>query len=198
MSEQVLVVPSRTIDFQGVNRHVQQFSSLVTAYGQFMDRDAAEKNVDYKQVIPYVVMRCGNLIMSYIRGSKGSEKRLTDCRSIGIGGHTNPWGYPPMPLTSFVHSTDREVEEEVMIDTKHRGHAAAMLNDDSTPVGRVHLGIVFLWNLNMPRVRSREVGKVQDIKWSTADVLLNSMGRLESWTRLILEDNLTEELCSEY
>jgi predicted NUDIX family phosphoesterase len=165
---------------------------MLTAFGQFMDRDKAEKNVDWKQVIPYVVMRCGDKVMSYVRGSQGNEKRLTDCRSVGIGGHVNPWGPNPLPLTSFVQSVDREVEEEVLIDTKHRGQAVALLNDDSTAVGRVHLGVVFLWHLNMPRVKSREAGKVQDIQWAKVPVLLNSMGRLESWTRIVLERDILD------
>jgi predicted NUDIX family phosphoesterase len=193
MSERVLVVSAELITFQGMNQNYRRVDSLIHDHGKFMDRDAAEKCWAYKQVIPYVVMTCGDRIMSYVRGKAGGEARLHDLRSIGIGGHVNPFmKNEDSPLTAFTLSTDREVEEEVMITTiQHRGHAIALLNDDSTPVGRVHLGVVFHWQLREPKVEAREVGKITDIQWDPARVLLQM--ELEPWSRIVLEGCALQE-----
>jgi predicted NUDIX family phosphoesterase len=191
MSERVLVVNTELITFQGLDQNYRRIGNLFHDHGQFMDRDEAEKCEAYKQVIPYVVMTCGDRIMSYVRGKAGGEARLHAFRSIGIGGHVNPFmGNEHAPLIAFTHSTDREVEEEIKIMTSHGGHAIALLNDDSTPVGRVHLGVVFHWRLNEPRVEARETGKIKDIQWDPARVLLQ-MG-LETWSRIVLDSNVLE------
>jgi len=193
MGERVLVIPAELVKFQGVDPNFRKFGNLIHTSGRFMDRDAAEQCEAYKQVIPYIVMACGDRIMNYARGKAGGEARLHAFRSIGIGGHVNPWmDREDAPLIAFTHSTDREVEEEVAIQTTHRGHAVALLNDNSTPVGRVHVGVVFLWRLNQPRVTTREHSKIVDIQWSTPVELL-ALG-LETWTRIVLEGGVLE-LC---
>lgn len=193
MNERVLVVPAELITFQGLNANYRQTAHLIHDHGRFLDRDAAEKDEHFKQVIPYIVMTCGDKVMHYCRGKGGNEDRLKGFRSIGIGGHVNPFmGNEQAPVCSFTNATDREVEEEVAVKSSHRGHAIALLNDNSTPVGRVHLGVVFQWWLNLPRVETREKSKIVDIQWSTPAELLR-LG-LETWTRIVLEGGVLQ-LC---
>jgi predicted NUDIX family phosphoesterase len=184
-NERVLVVPTELITFQGLSKNYRQLGNLFHDHGKFMDRNAAEKDEHFRQVIPYVCMTFGDKIMNYTRGGQGTESRLHNFRSIGIGGHVNPFhGVEDYPITAFTHDIDREVEEEVFVDAAHRGHSVALLSDNSTAVNRVHLGVVFHWWLSAPRVRSREGGKIVDVQWMTAKELL-SLG-LESWSRLVL------------
>ena len=50
----------------------------------------------------------------------------------------------------------RELEEEVEIQSPGRISRLGLINDDSNPVGRVHLGVVHLYDLDQPRITPRE------------------------------------------
>ena len=98
-------------------------------------------------------------MLHYVRGKKAGEQRLVAKGSIGIGGHMSE-----DPTNRCWHSdeeayragVEREVNEEIKIDTPFEDRIVALLNDDSTEVGRVHLGIVHVFKLNEPKVEKRE------------------------------------------
>ncbi len=50
----------------------------------------------------------------------------------------------------------RELDEEVVIDTPYTETIVGLINDDETPVGQVHLGVVHLCDVEQPNVRPRE------------------------------------------
>src|SRR5207245_7179115 len=107
----------------------------------FRPRAEVETDPSYKQIIPYVVLRSGNLVFHYTRGQKGSEARLRALRSLGVGGHISEvdvslFGDP------YRSGLAREVAEEVHLDSPYTERCVGLINDDRTPVGRVHLGIV--------------------------------------------------------
>jgi predicted NUDIX family phosphoesterase len=135
-------------------------------------------------------MTCGGKYLSYVRGRRAGESRLVGLRSIGIGGHINPGD--DMPLFSadlrgaYAAAVAREVAEEVCVEARHTDHVAALLNDDSTEVGRVHLGIVHLWVLETPDVTKREQMITQMGFLSPAE-LEQVRDTLETWSRLCLE-----------
>jgi len=103
-----------------------------------------------------VVLRAGDRIFHYRRGKKGTEQRLHALRSIGVGGHINP---VDGPLFDGVYSAAlvRELNEEVELPPgPPRLEPLGLINDDSTPVGQVHLGVVHVLHLDAPNVRPRE------------------------------------------
>jgi predicted NUDIX family phosphoesterase len=61
------------------------------------------------------------------------------------------------------------------------------LNDDSNPVGQVHLGVVHLVELESDEVFSRE-DALTDLSWATLGELKSDLfERLETWSQLCVE-----------
>ncbi len=197
VGERVLVVPSKEIRFTGVSQaDLRKLHDIISAHGRFMDRDVAEKDEAWRQIISYVVFTCDGKVMSYRRGKGSNETRLRELRSIGIGGHVNPVpGHEEAVLTAITLGREHELDEEVSIYTRVvSDKLVALLADNNTPVGRVHLGMIYHYVLTNPIVKSREPDKIQDIRWDAAGLLLDMHGAgdcvLESWSRILLEANL--------
>jgi predicted NUDIX family phosphoesterase len=157
-----------------------------------MPRSQVETDPSYKQLIPYVIMSCQGKYLSYVRGSRAGEKRLVGNRSIGIGGHINPADDVSLlgVFETYLEAVEREVAEEVNVETKHSDRIAALLNDDSNEVGTVHLGIVHHWRLDEPRV-SRKEQMITQMSFMTQGELEAVRDTMETWSALCL-DGLAE------
>jgi len=132
----------------------------------FMDRGAAEEDPSHKQLIPYCIFKCGDRVLYYTRGKAGGENRLHSKISVGVGGHINPVD---------------------MIQGDYEMRVVGLLNDDSNPVGQVHLGVVHLVELENEQVSSRE-DALTDLSWATLSELKRELfERLETWSQLCVE-----------
>lgn len=194
--EQVLVVERRVLEqagmFQGLVFDVQRYLDKLFVPGvpRFMPRPQAEANSNYKQIIPYVIISCDGKYLSYVRGKRAGEARLTGLRSIGIGGHINPIDADNSSLFAYLYenylaAVQREVAEEVSVETGHSDKIVALLNDDSTEVGSVHLGIVHHWILDSPNISRREQVITQMTFMSPAE-LRKVKESMETWSQLCL------------
>ena len=195
--EQVLVVERKVLEqagmFQGLVFDVQRYLDkfFVPGVPRFMARPQAEADPSYKQLIPYVIMSCDGKYLSYVRGRRAGEARLTGLRSIGIGGHINPVDADNSSLFAYLYenylaAVQREVAEEVSVEAGHSDKIVALLNDDSTEVGSVHLGIVHHWILDSPNVSRKEQVITQMAFMSPAD-LHKVKDFMETWSQLCLE-----------
>src|SRR5262245_54508997 len=163
-NENVLVVRRRLFDelgsFQGLNFAPQPFLDAMLARGNnyFLARATAENDPTHKQIIPYAILACGNRVLHYVRGKKAGEQRLVAKGSIGIGGHLNDADESLFAWDEEAYraGVEREVNEEVIIETPFEDRIVALLNDDSTEVGRVHLGVVHIFRLREEKVQKRE------------------------------------------
>ena len=194
--EQVLVVERKVLEqagmFQGLVFDVRRYLDKLFVPGvpRFMPRPQAEADPGYKQIIPYVIMSCDGKYHSYVRGRRAGEARLTGLRSIGIGGHINP-ADNEVPLFDkdfrkmYEIAVEREVAEEVSVEAGHTDKIVALLNDDSTEVGSVHLGIVHHWVLDSPNVSRREQVITQMTFMSPAE-LCKVKDSMETWSQLCL------------
>ncbi len=198
--EHVLVVERKVLDevgtFQGLTFDVERYLTRFFRAGvpRFILRSKAESDPAYKQLIPYVLMVHGDKTLSYVRGKRSGEGRLHGSRSIGIGGHINP--VDDMPLFSddfretYRAAVQREVAEEVDVQGPHSDRIVALLNDDSTAVGQVHLGIVHFWKLETPTVAKREQ-VITQLAFMNLRELQDVRDTLETWSQLCL-DHLPE------
>ncbi len=193
--EQVLVVERSVFErvgvFHGLSLEVERYLSAFFAPGvpRFIPRRAAETDPSFKQIIPYVILACDGKILSYVRGKKAGETRLIDRRSIGIGGHINP--IDDLPLfgdlrDAYGAAVEREVGEEIDVRAKHTDRVVALLNDDTTEVGRVHLGVVHSWTLSSPEVSKREQ-MVTQLAFLSVDELHAVRNTLETWSQFCLD-----------
>ena len=148
--ENVLVVRRSLFDqlgsFHGLNFEPQRYLDAILARGNnyFLARATAETDPTHKQIIPYALLACGDRVLHYVRGKKAGEQRLVAKGSIGIGGHMNDEDESLFAWDEQAYraGVEREVNEEVEIGTPFEDRIVALLNDDTTEVGRVHLGVV--------------------------------------------------------
>lgn len=193
MDSSVLVVACKTVDrigaFQGYITDPQTYLSVILdpQNNFFEPRSKAEKDIHHKQLIPYVVLRYRDSIFSYVRGKRSSESRLVAMRSIGVGGHIEPADLNlfTSDREMYLEAARREVNEEVELESSYIEHMSALINDDSTDVGKVHLGIMHIWDLAEPKVRKRE-GIITQSGFLTLDELDSRREELEAWSQIAL------------
>ena len=196
--EQILVIRRTHFDqlgsFQGLCHEVDRYlkSFLLKENNFFVARSSAEEDPSLKQLIPYAVFRHAGKILHYTRGSKSGEKRLVAKCSIGIGGHINDTDESLFSFdqSAYHHAVEREIREELQIAGKFTERAVALINDDSTEVGKVHLGIVHLVDLETPDVRAGEKA-IAELGFATREELLARRDSLETWSQIAL-DGLAE------
>jgi predicted NUDIX family phosphoesterase len=107
----------------------------------YIDRDIAENDLNYKQVIPYCIFTKNDQLFVYQRSKHGSENRLHDLWSVGVGGHVNPCD--GNNIETIGNACKREIEEEVQFSDPHSVRLVGVINDDSSTVNAVHFGVVF-------------------------------------------------------
>ncbi|HIF39965.1 MAG TPA: hypothetical protein EYQ74_02545 [Planctomycetes bacterium] len=191
----------------------EAFAACVREHGFFVEREYAERTPALKQVIPYsLVVRQGAAgspeVLCLRRTKAGGEARLHDKLSIGVGGHINPVDMqvatagPDSDSPTQGHSQERDgsdpiaaatrrevAEEELSIEGPYTVHRVGLLNDDSNPVGAVHVGLVQVIAVNGP-VAIREVDQLEGSFVSVAELRrLDSTGaNFETWSSLLLTE----------
>jgi predicted NUDIX family phosphoesterase len=177
-------------DFHGLNFEPEKYLQAILSRGNnfFLPRAQAENDPTHKQIIPYVLLAHGGKVLHYVRGKKAGEQRLVAKGSIGIGGHMNESDESLFALDEAAYraGVEREVNEEVKIDSPFDDRIVALLNDDTTEVGQVHLGIVHLFRLAEPKVEKREA-MITNLAFLGPDELLARRESLETWSQLCLD-----------
>jgi predicted NUDIX family phosphoesterase len=193
-TENVLVIKRSLFDelgaFQGLNFEPEKYLNAILSRGSnfFIPRPEAERNPGYKQIIPYALIVFQDTILHYVRGKKAGEQRLIAKGSIGIGGHMNETDESlfAMDEQAYRAGVEREVNEEIKIDTPFEDQIVALLNDDSTEVGRVHLGIVHIFELREPKVQKREA-MITGLTFLTKEELLARRETMETWSQICVD-----------
>lgn len=192
-TERVLVVPTALFHrlgyFQGFCGEVDRYLAelLSPRHVSYRPRDQVEADPSFKQLIPYVILRHVDdrrhqSVFQYTRGTGQGEGRLHRKYSVGIGGHISAidrdceGGENP-----YQEGMRRELEEEVTIDAPYSARCVGMINDDQTEVGRVHLGVVYLFDVQRPAVRPREPEIIQS-GFRPVEQILAEMSGFETWS----------------
>jgi predicted NUDIX family phosphoesterase len=156
------------------------FVAALERSGRYEPRDRMERDPAFKQVIPYLVLRDGPRYFLMQRTAAGRDERLHNRYSIGVGGHLNPGD------GGVLGGLRREWAEELVADFEPEFRLVALLNDDTTDVGSVHLGAVFVADAEGRAVAIRETDKLSGSFVDVAAVAAVA-DRLETWSRLIFE-----------
>jgi predicted NUDIX family phosphoesterase len=185
LNERVLVVPRAAVitgrAWRGVRtRGLAGVLDTIAREGRFEPRAEVELDPRWKQVIPYLVVRDGPRWFLMQRSRAGADARLHDLWSIGVGGHLNPGD------GDLLGGLRREWREEVEADFEPQPRLVGLLNDDTTEVGRVHLGVVFETEAGGRPVSVRETTKLTGSFVSGAEVQAVA-DRLETWSQLVFE-----------
>jgi predicted NUDIX family phosphoesterase len=126
----------------------EALEARIQRHGFFVERAYAERRPLLKQVIPYTIVQVDERVLLMQRLARGGERRLHGKLSIGVGGHINPEDHAEGESTVAAGDSPidrgarREIAEELEIRGTYDLRIAGLLNDDSNPVGAVHVGIV--------------------------------------------------------
>ncbi len=187
----VLVIPSKDVDelmpnTGFINIPIDKIKEITERNGFFVKRERAESDESIRQIIPYVVMRnLDDLYLLVRRLSSQTEKRLHGMYSIGIGGHINDHDDGETPWMKFLSGMEREMNEEVIIKNsvgwpKYLG----VIKESTTPVNRVHLGVVFEIKADIEGIREKD-----KFVWEFANLadLLSKYDLMESWSKYVVD-----------
>ena len=188
-TEQVLVVRRDDIFPDGawhgfVSENLDRHQRVIREKHDFKPRAEVENDSTYQQIIPYVVFRHGSRYFLTHRLRASSERRLRKQYSLGVGGHINPGdlraGDP------ILDGLKREWEEEVVYDGKFEARLLGFLNEDSSPVSKVHLGVVFLVDGDSPNIRIRETDKLAGELLTLEEMRMYYLA-MESWSQIVYD-----------
>ena len=183
--ELVLVVPRTSLmadpGWHGLTTDgLNGFEAIVARDGEFRPRADVEPDRRWKQVIPYLVLRDGARYFLMRRTQAGGDARLHDRWSIGVGGHLNPGD------GDLAGGLRREWREELVADFEPEFELIGLLNDDTTDVGSVHVGAVYIADAGGRAVAIRETDKLSGAFADPAAVR-EGIDRMETWSALVFE-----------
>lgn len=192
--ERVLVVARSLFDelgsFQGFSANVSHYlpSFLDPAQNYFMARDDAEDDPSHKQIIPYAIFHHNGRVLHYVRGSKSGEQRLAAKGSLGIGGHINSEDAAQASIEkdTYLTGVEREINEELILNGAYRQRTVALINDDSNDVGKVHIGVVHVFDLESDNVHPNE-SPITQLEFLDRDQLGARRDSLETWSQICFD-----------
>ncbi len=191
-TEQVLVVKREDMFPDGawhgfVTENLERHQQAIRDKHFFKPRAEVENDPTFQQIIPYVVFRHDDRYLLTHRLRASSERRLRKQYSLGVGGHINPGdlgaGDP------ILDGLKREWEEEVVYQGTFEARLLGFLNEDSSPVSKVHLGVVFVVDGDTPTITIRETDKLAG-ELLTLDEMRMYYLAMESWSQIVY-DRLT-------
>lgn len=194
--EQVLCVKREDIFPDGawhgfVTSDLERYQTVIREKHFFMPRPEVEEDPAYQQIIPYVVFHHGDRYFLTHRLRASAERRLRRQYSLGVGGHINPsdleGGGDPI-----LDGMRREWQEEVIYEGRFNAELYGLLNDESAPVSKVHLGVVFLIDGDTPNIAIRETTKLAGELLTLAEMRIYYLG-MESWSQIVY-DRLVGEI----
>lgn len=158
----------------------------------FGPRPVLEKDESFRQIIPYVVLRCGGNYLTYVRGDTGGESRLHAKISMGFGGHvdlpdmkTDENGLLDLAQT-LTYSVERELQEEIPGIRIISKDWIGLLADNTDHVGRVHVGLIGVWDIEAVPETSGE-DAIAEMTQMTPDEIVANKDRLEGWSQALAE-----------
>lgn len=148
-------------------------------------RGIAEENVNFKQPIPYVLIKRGDELYVYERLTGGGEQRLHSKLSLGLGGHMNEVLGATSMKEIIMENLKRELTEEVKI-THEKPYTLTnigIVNDDVNDVGKHHICLLYM--IELEETDDVEVLEVDQLRgyWAKIEDLKNEE-RLEEWSKI--------------
>lgn len=190
IGEQVLAVSEKVFKeagyFTGYKSKDETFYKNILENVRYIDRDDAEKDTSWKQIIPYVVINVGDKFLVMQRLPRSGEKRLHHAYTFGVGGHINP-----ADSTSEIEGEDviergmmRELNEEVWIEDLRNIKHVGYIYDESQAVSKHHLGFVYSAEAATEDVKALEPDKLKPFFVDKKELSGYIDGR-ENWAELV-------------
>ena len=167
--------------------------------GLFRKRNELEEDPSFKQIIPYAVISCkepkrngfqqSQSYYLFKRSSGQVEKRLQNLFSLGVGGHMNPVITKEHEEQYLIDELKRELFEEVRLVNDcaiEEIEFIGFINDDTIPVGRVHIGLLYNIHVSNKEVYINETDKMT-ADWIDKSNLAEFYEGMETWTKIAFD-----------
>ncbi|ADH85920.1 phosphoesterase [Desulfurivibrio alkaliphilus] len=156
---------------------------------RFIARGICEEDPSFKQLIPYQLFSFQQRFFVYRRGGGVGEGRLAGRLSVGVGGHINREDADAgglLTAAAYRQALLRERREELVNSDGVSCRFVGWINDDDSPVGRVHLGAVHLGQMTDEQTRTalgiRAQGEdIHPEGWWSAAEIYEQEERFEKW-----------------
>lgn len=149
---------------------------------EFLPRSIMELDINYKQIIPYLVFKYQDQYFLMQRQAKASEQRLQNKYTLGIGGHIRQ---EDLTQDSIFQWAKREFHEEVTYNGSLELTTLGVLNDDSNAVGQVHLGLVLLLQGDSSDIQVKS--ELKSGQLVTLQELKLFYEHMESWSQIVYQ-----------
>lgn len=194
-NEKVLCIYNRKLQITKMS-----LAELISYYGFTAYRFDVEEDRNIRQIIPYVVIRCGDKVFRTTR-IKGDE-RLIGKQSIGVGGHVDASDVS-LYKTESIAAIDtkatvescviREINEELNFDWSDVQIAyCGDFVDDTDDVSKVHLCLLYVIDIKEPNTTIKEtdklIGEFVDIEDAYKDI-----DKMETWSKIALKRLLPKD-----
>jgi predicted NUDIX family phosphoesterase len=197
--EKVMVVPRERLfpdgEWNGFrDEGLEDLVGVIRENHRFRPRAEVESDPSEPQIIPYVVFRHQDRYFLTHRLRRSSERRLRKLYSLGIGGHINPEDVEGAadPVEAGLR---REWEEEVAYGGNLTYRPMGAINDQTTEVGRVHFGLIFLVDGDTDDIVIRETDKLAGTLLPL-DALRSYYLDMESWSQMIFDHLVSSPVAS--
>jgi predicted NUDIX family phosphoesterase len=187
---------------KGLIKGNSEVLKMIVQNGLFLRRSELEKDPTFKQIIPYAIIsntepdppagggiRQNQSFYLFKRTSGQTEKRLHNKYSLGVGGHINPDYSMESKEQCLIDELKRELFEEVRLingcsidDIEFIG----FINDDTIPVGRVHIGLLYNIHVSNKEVCINETDKMT-ADWIDKSNLAEFYKGMETWTKITFD-----------
>jgi len=198
LEELVFAVPTEklwnllTYKEKGLIKGTGEILNQIVQHGLFRKRNELEEDPTFKQIIPYAIISNKNSFYVFRRISGQTEKRLHNKLHLGVGGHMNPGSSTETGEQYLINELKREFFEEVKLlngcsieDIEFIG----FINDDSIPVGRVHVGLLYIIRVSNEDLVIDETDKMSG-EWIDKRDLHEYYEEMETWTKIAIDDYL--------
>ena len=185
----------------GISNHPGDVAAVLGGEVWIGPRPVLEENSDFVQPIPYITVRKGGKLLTYVRGGGGGEGRLHGKLAVGFGGHVDAEdivirgdGVIDLVGTMAV-AMSRELQEELgviispeTLRTSTGAQWSHAIHSIDTPVDAVHIGLVATLDLDkMPGLAKFDYeADIENAKFMTPAEIKAAGLDLETWTRLVV------------
>jgi predicted NUDIX family phosphoesterase len=157
--------------------------------GLFLRRSELEDDPSFKQIIAYAIISNKESFYLFRRTSGQTEQRLHNKLSLGVGGHMNPVNSTEPKEEYLSDELKRELFEEVSLLNGcliENIEFIGFINDDTIPVGRVHIGFLYNIHVSNKEVYINETDKMT-ADWIDKPNLAEFYEEMETWTKITFD-----------
>jgi len=189
MDEKILCIKGETLFKDGkwnglLTSDSQKYLNLLRENGEFRVRRELENDPEYKQIIAQVILRYKDKYFLH-RQVKRNEERLNSLCPLPIGGHIEEIDLKGEDILET--ALERELHEEVDLKSNivKKTYLGLIYLEDDNPVNFVHVGFVYIFDLDGVDVHVKEEG-LEDIGFVSLDYLKTNSEKLTYWSRIII------------